>query len=331
MQDNQTLTYSVIFEQKLKILTLKWQWIEGHQDDNVKFEDLDPLSQDNILADSLAKAHLNQLIGQDYVPSTQCFGDEGWSVRFKGKKLAQVELHALYSLLYRPTTEAYWMKKYQLSRQLIRSIDWSICGKAYQQLCFPQQRRVSKQATDHMAVEEMMQIWRFQETDKCPRCQAPTEGAIHVLMCQDSRADVVWKVALTKLKRWMTSQRTMPQLQTAILDGLLHWRDPTNLSRPSGIQDIRTAVTSQDNIGWYPFATGHMDISGKGYSSSTIHFSDAAIQVKNGLVSLSRSCGVLHGMCGSIGTISSTIPIHLPSYGGSHRLIYVLKKSLIPE
>jgi ribonuclease HI len=244
-------------------ITLKWKWIEGHQDDNVKFEDLDPLSQDNVLADSLAKAHLNQL-GHDYVPSTQRFGDEGWSVRFAGKKLARVDLHTLYSLLYTPTTEAYWMKKYQLSRQLIRSIDWAVCGEAYRQLRFPQQRRVSKQATGHMAVGKMMQIWSFQETAECPRCQAPTERASHVLTCRDPRADAVWKMALTKLERWMTSQRTMPQLQTAILNGLSQWRDPTHLPCPSGIQDIRTAVALQDTIGWYPFATGHMGYLWKG-------------------------------------------------------------------
>jgi hypothetical protein len=62
------------------LITLKWQWIKGHQDDSKQFDKLDPLSQDNVLADGLAKAYLNHLIGQQYKPTMQHFGDKGPSI-----------------------------------------------------------------------------------------------------------------------------------------------------------------------------------------------------------------------------------------------------------
>jgi hypothetical protein len=216
-------------------ITLTWQWIEGHQDDDKQFHELDPLSQDNVLADSLAKAYLNHLIRQQYEPTTQRFGDEGWSVRIEGVKLARVNVSGLYKAVYETTAETYWMKKVQLPRQLIQSIEWDICGEAYRQLHFHQQRRVSKQATGHMAVGLMMQRWGFQDNNECPRCQAPEERAKHVLLCRDPRADVAWKTAITKLERWMILTHTMPQLQSAILKGLSHWRDPLQEQHSSGV------------------------------------------------------------------------------------------------
>jgi hypothetical protein len=133
-------------------IAVKWTWIEGHQDDDITFAKLDPLAQDNVLADNLAKAYLNNLITQQYEPSIQRFGDEGWSVQIDGTKLARVNLKDIYKALYTPTVEQYWMKKTQLPRELIQSIDWEICGEAYCQLGFHHQRRVSKQATGHLAV-----------------------------------------------------------------------------------------------------------------------------------------------------------------------------------
>jgi hypothetical protein len=65
-------------------ITIQWKWIEGHQDDALNYSQLDPLAQDNVLTDNLAKAFLNHLIHQDYTPKTQRFGDKGWSVTIDG-------------------------------------------------------------------------------------------------------------------------------------------------------------------------------------------------------------------------------------------------------
>jgi ribonuclease HI len=47
---------------------VKWQWIKGHQDDDVKYENLDKWAKANILVDNLAKAYWNHLSAQSYEP-----------------------------------------------------------------------------------------------------------------------------------------------------------------------------------------------------------------------------------------------------------------------
>ena len=230
------------------------------------------MSQDNVLADSLAKAYLNHLIRHDYTPTTQRFGDEGWSVKIDGVKLARVNVLGLYKAVYEPTAEKYWMTKTHLPRELIRSIDWDICGEAYRQIRFHQQRRISKQATGHLAVGLMMQRWGFQENDECPRCQAPAERAMHVLLCHDPRADLAWSTALTNLERWMILTHTMPQLRIAILAGLSHWRNPLLERRTSSVNAIQQAVELQDKIGWYQFVMGQMGYLWKGIQQEYLEF-----------------------------------------------------------
>ena len=56
---------------KLKKLPVetKWRWIKGHQDDDVQFQNLDVWSQQNVVADNLAKMHWND--NMHVVPTPQ--------------------------------------------------------------------------------------------------------------------------------------------------------------------------------------------------------------------------------------------------------------------
>jgi hypothetical protein len=256
-------------------ITIQWKWIKGHQDDDLKFADLDPMVKDNVLADNLAKSYLNKLISENYDPPTQRFGDEGWSVQVNNIKLASVILEDTYMTLNEPTVKSCWMKKTQLSWQLIQGIDWEICGEADCQLQFHQRCRVSKQVTGHLAIGKKMKQWGFQEHDECPCCQVPSERAPHVLLCRDSWADLAWKTTIiNKLESWMISSHMMPQLHTVIMEGLHHWRDLTQLRHILAVQDIRDTVNLQDRIGWYQFVNGHLGNRRKGIQQEYLEFSE---------------------------------------------------------
>jgi hypothetical protein len=56
-------------------------------------------------------------------------------------------------------------------------------------------------------------------------------------------------MAITKLNFWMTLTHTIPQLRTAILEGLSYWHDPTQAHQPSRLHDIQLAIGLQDSIG----------------------------------------------------------------------------------
>jgi len=60
-------------------LSLEFRHVHEHQDDLVAVSRLEALAQLNVHADSLAKAHLYQLLRQDYATSTLPLAGETWS------------------------------------------------------------------------------------------------------------------------------------------------------------------------------------------------------------------------------------------------------------
>jgi len=64
----------------------------------------------------------------------------------------------------------------------------------------------------------------------------------------------------------------MPKLRTAIIEGLHHWRDPTQVCQESVSYDIRLAVTLQDSIGWQQFINGQVGYRWKGIQQEYLEF-----------------------------------------------------------
>ena len=110
---------------KIKKSPLTWtgRWVEGHQDDQLHFDDLDRWSQLNVECDGLAKDYWNACTESDYWLQNRGFEDEGWSVWIEGKKLTQVDKHTLYDYAFSPRTKDYWSKKHHLTEELITNIN----------------------------------------------------------------------------------------------------------------------------------------------------------------------------------------------------------------
>ena len=234
-----------------------WKWIEGHQDDHRPFHMLEPIAQDNVLADCLARHQLNQCLQLGHVPSPQHFGDEGWSISIEGRKLSHLNLDKIYSHLWANHSIAYWAKKHKITHEKALSIDWDVCGEAIQSLSFPKHRRTVKHAAGHFGVGEMMLKWKFQDHKECPLCREP-ETPTHVLQCKDARAHQVWKTTLSKLDTWLHSAYTDPDLHQAIIRHLTSWQSHRPLPHTSSLSPIQSLVNDQSSIGWYPFLMGRL-------------------------------------------------------------------------
>ena len=68
---------------------IKWEWVKGHQDNQVAFEELDTISQDNVLADAIAKAYMNQRIRRGEQSIDENIMAEGFKLKVKGKLCQQ--------------------------------------------------------------------------------------------------------------------------------------------------------------------------------------------------------------------------------------------------
>lgn len=244
-------------------IKLAWQWIQGHQDKHRAFHELSGLAQDNVQADNIAKHRLNRCLEDGFVPSSQRFGDEGWSISVHGCKVSKLDYHRLYSIMWAPTALNYWAGKHGLPFETILSIDWDISGEAIKSLTFPQRRRIVKHACGHFGIGIVLQRWGMQDHADCPRCQAP-ETAVHVLRCRDPRAVTVWDTTLSKLESWMMKKRTNPDLQRAILQRLREWHSDSPFGPIPWDCTFKDAFKNQDAIGWYPFLLGHVSYHWQG-------------------------------------------------------------------
>ena len=119
------------------LISLHWEWIKGQQDRHIPFHCLSPLAQDNIIADGIAKNHLNQLLKTGFIPTPQRFGDEGWSISLQGNKMSHLDTSRLYTYLWAGTSQDYWARKHKIGYEKILSIDWDACGEAIASLSFP--------------------------------------------------------------------------------------------------------------------------------------------------------------------------------------------------
>ena len=239
-------------------LTCNWHWIEGHQDDHHAFHTLSPLAQDNVIADKLAKHLVNRCIEEDYIPDPQRFGDEGWSVSWRGRKLTNLNHSLLYGKMWFPTALKYWGKKHDLPPDVLRTIDWDACGSALGSLKFNERRRLIKHATGHFGIGAKMLQWGFWDHDECPMC-SERETPQHVMKCKDRRSTTAWDATILKLENWLIKKDTDPEITEAIIEHLVSWRN--DLPSPSLTKwtgDLHDALLNQCQIGWYPFLMGHI-------------------------------------------------------------------------
>jgi hypothetical protein len=64
----------------------------------------------------------------------------------------------IYTSLYDGKVKEYWSMKAKRHREVMRGVDWDICGAAFKSLTISKQRRVTKHSSGHMACGRMMKL-----------------------------------------------------------------------------------------------------------------------------------------------------------------------------
>jgi len=140
--------YNLLKDLRKKIsqspLTLTGRWVEGHQDDLLRFEEINRWSQLNVECDRLAKAYWNSCTTSNSWIPNRGFANEGWSVWIDRKKLTRIDKHALYDHVFSRRTKAYWSQKNNLMPELITTINWDAYQHALKQLPFGKRRWLLK-------------------------------------------------------------------------------------------------------------------------------------------------------------------------------------------
>jgi hypothetical protein len=160
----------------------------------------------------------------------------------------------LYGIVHSEEARSYWEDKEKIAEASLDYVNWDAIGSAMKSTKLPKRLFISKQTVGMCGVGKFMKMWKQQDTDKCPRCEA-SEDAAHVLKCSGEGANDIWSKALQALDDWVTNNQTDPDIQEVIMTWLHKWR----YSDESGItihHTLKVAMEQQNNIGWQSFLEG---------------------------------------------------------------------------
>jgi hypothetical protein len=208
--------YDIIksIKSSIYVSPIKWKFrhIKGHQDDYTHFDNLDRLSQLNVLTDTMAKRKLQDMLQSDTWDRDrpQQLPHEKVEVYWTHGQQANTKI---CSTLQKTITQhiqtkqlhQYYIRKQKFSGHTQSYIDWTASKKSRAGLSRQRQKWLSKWITGFCGVGVMLKIYKYQSHSKCPRCLTDNETTTHVLCCQEPEAAALWNQSLLDLEQWMTN------------------------------------------------------------------------------------------------------------------------------
>ena len=146
---------STLRKQIIKIQpSIKFKWVEGHQDDKKNVNQLGWWAQKNILCDKMAKHHLSQVATTQPRPLAYQgqLPEENIRILIGNKKLTSVNRNYVYERLTQELTLNAWIKNGRLTNADKDKVDWSATGKAMESLTLSKRRWVTKHMSGNCGV-----------------------------------------------------------------------------------------------------------------------------------------------------------------------------------
>jgi len=146
-------------------------------------------------------------------------------------------------------TQMWWVRHKRFPLEAKETIDWKACSEGMPALKPSRRCWITKHASANCGVGTTLVKWKYQDDDKCPRCNA-SEDTAHVLRCQAEGANEVWSESMAKLTTYLVESRTHPDLQRALLENLSRWRHSLLPCDDFQEVDVKQATQSQSLTGW---------------------------------------------------------------------------------
>jgi hypothetical protein len=247
----------------IEVSPIKWQFLhlKGHQDRYISYSQLNRWAQLNVLADTMAKNEVTNILntggreGNELpIPYSDCRifrtgprGKEPFSSHLKTAIICAIQTNRIQS---------YWERKKLIGQETSSWVDWEILQKSA--TTYRKWKWLAKYITGICGVGAMLQVWKYQSHNSCPRCGTAKENAEHIVKCQAPDATNTWNEAVNNLEIWMKDNAAEPNMMEIICSSLRTWRDGTQLPFPRTEvpQIVIEAMIEQDGIGWYNFTNG---------------------------------------------------------------------------
>jgi hypothetical protein len=209
--------FNLLSATKSVLLTspIKWNFrhVKGHQDDDPDAI-LDRWAHLNIQMDNLAKSVWQEQFSM-VQPSLQLIDGEYWPVFINGRKIHSNLRTTIDDDIYQKKLEIHWEKNDRMRLEQFHLINWEACAHAMKCLRISRRHWVEKHSKGMCGIGRWMLKWKEQDTDECPRCQAP-EDARHVWLYPANSTIPICVAAMENLNLWMQSSLTSPDIHLAI-------------------------------------------------------------------------------------------------------------------
>jgi hypothetical protein len=227
--------------------------VKGHQDETGTT--LNRLEQLNIMMDSLARLTALERRPLGVSLSIPPLGLQ--SVWYKGDRIPGNLYRSLYNKIASDQIWNYFSTKLFSSPQVLPLIHTSAFHRARNTSATSLNIFISKWLSNTLATGLVMQRRQHRVFNRCPRCNHWGEDRLHIVICWDVRATIVWKKQIDTLTNLLHQEYTAPEIQQFLLTGLQEFRKHPRQNSPE--PPLWKTETSQ--IGWLNTISGFLSHS----------------------------------------------------------------------
>ena len=224
--------------------------VKGHQDATGRC--LNRLEELNIMMDKLAKLTAMSKLTR---PTSLTIPQVGLTpISHHSQPVSGNLYKTLYYKITAEQTWQYFSSKLFSNPQVFSVVHTSAFEKARKSSATHMNIFISKWLSDSLATGIVMQRRRQRVFNRCPRCHQWGEDRLHIVVCWDVRANIVWKHQMETLTKLLAQEYTDPDIQQFLTHGLHEFkRHPhqTTTATPTW----RTEILQ---IGWLNVLSGFL-------------------------------------------------------------------------
>jgi hypothetical protein len=177
-------------------------------------------------------------------------------VRYNDTPISRNLYNAIYHGILQARLIEYYSRKLFIPPETLQTVDFTSFSKARKATKGGMNKFITKWISDTLATGVVLQRCKHRIFNRCPRCNEWGEDKIHIVVCWDIRAKVIWEKNMNMLRSLLSSTNTHPDIFTFIINGLIQFHTRPN-ARGNHMHNINSAwMTEQVEIGWTNFITG---------------------------------------------------------------------------
>jgi hypothetical protein len=232
------------------------EWVRGHQDDNIAYDDLPIESQVNVDCDTAAKLHLEQGTKPQHPPKpivgSRAIG--GYIVTTDVNEQIQMAGQSKKMLAY-AADKFGWT-----DNQAIATVNWRAIGRAKKRLKLSPSVRATKMMYNWLNIGSQKKKMGGDNT--CPCCGIKEEDQLHLYRCTDERMQDTLKESLAITNSRLVKEGLASPVYTAFMNCICEavGQPPLSLFEMED-EDALRCIDSQEALGQESILRGfhHID------------------------------------------------------------------------